>query len=438
MFKSPKSDVLSYPYFEETDGSTTYNLYKVCTVDDNISLKIHKKSGKQWSSLSDFFMDVFLPHGYPNSVSKDYIQYQLWDSIQAFASSITGAISTHAVLKGAGVGDESATPLAATITWLMKDGTSMIGRIAFAWLQGTKLDSDCKKWRLFADIMNDIATFLDLLSAYFQNNFTLIVCLSGLIKSIVGVAGGSTRAALTQHQARKNNMADVSAKDGSQETLVNLLALMCSFIFIPVVTKSFMLTWITYICMTVVHLSANYAAVSSVVMETFNSARFKIYANHHFCRAGTVKNLLSIDDVNKRENVFFSFRLNETIIKLGCSFKDVVGKSYKKLEQILQLYKECNYILFCDVNKTSIVVKVVLAPGATVLTEIEAMYQACCLDHMLHNGSSNVNEDNILYYVTASRDYTKKKFCGFLESTKEKGFNVDVVYFNTNKWRVDW
>ena len=44
-----------------------------------------------------------------------------------------------------------------------------------------------------------------------------------LFQSIVGVAGGSTRAALTQHQARRNNMADVSAKDGSQVCLSFLL-----------------------------------------------------------------------------------------------------------------------------------------------------------------------------------------------------------------------
>ena len=41
-------------------------------------------------------------------------------------------------------------------------------------------------------------------------------------QSIVGVAGGATRAALTQHQARRNNMADVSAKDGSQVQAVSL------------------------------------------------------------------------------------------------------------------------------------------------------------------------------------------------------------------------
>lgn len=40
------------------------------------------------------------------------------------------------------------------------------------------------------------------------------MCLS--LQSIVGVAGGATRAALTVHQARRDNMADISAKDGSQ------------------------------------------------------------------------------------------------------------------------------------------------------------------------------------------------------------------------------
>jgi len=39
---------------------------------------------------------------------------------QAFCSSITGALATMAILKGVGVGDSSATPLAATITWMLK------------------------------------------------------------------------------------------------------------------------------------------------------------------------------------------------------------------------------------------------------------------------------------------------------------------------------
>ncbi|EAW52122.1 chromosome 16 open reading frame 58, isoform CRA_b, partial [Homo sapiens] len=55
-------------------------------------------------------------------------------------------------------------------------------------------------------------------------------------RCIVSVAGGATRAALTVHQARRNNMADVSAKDSSQETLVNLAGLLVSLLMLPLVS----------------------------------------------------------------------------------------------------------------------------------------------------------------------------------------------------------
>lgn len=36
------------------------------------------------------FKNLFLPQGYPDSVSSDYIHYQFWDTIQAFCSTING------------------------------------------------------------------------------------------------------------------------------------------------------------------------------------------------------------------------------------------------------------------------------------------------------------------------------------------------------------
>lgn len=186
------------------------------------------------------------------------------DTCQAFASSIVGTLATQAVLKGAGVGDQSATVLAATLTWIYKDGVGMLGRIAFAWARGTELDADSKKWRLFADVLNDIAFFIDLLAAHFRSLFTLLVCLSSLFRSLVGVAGGATRASLTEHQARRNNLADVSAKDGSQETLVNLTALLVSYLIVPVVSGNQTLIWCLFVLLTAVHLFANFKAVRSL------------------------------------------------------------------------------------------------------------------------------------------------------------------------------
>lgn len=83
--------------------------------------------------------------------------------------------------------------------------------------------------------------------------------------------------------------------------------------------------------MTVLHLTANYFAVKSVIMETFNSARFKIYVQHYFSQGGKLQNLLTVDEVNKKESMFFSIYSGETVIKLGSPLKDVIeGKRQVK------------------------------------------------------------------------------------------------------------
>ena len=42
-------------------------------------------------------------------------------------------------MQGVGVVDETATPLAATLTWLMRHGAGMTGQIVFTWFEGKTL-----------------------------------------------------------------------------------------------------------------------------------------------------------------------------------------------------------------------------------------------------------------------------------------------------------
>lgn len=58
------------------------------------------------------------------------------------------------------------------------------------------------------------------------------------MKAAVGVAGSATRAAVTQHQAIAGNAADVAAKDGSQETAVNLVASIVGILLLTLVHDS--------------------------------------------------------------------------------------------------------------------------------------------------------------------------------------------------------
>lgn len=176
---------------------------------------------------------VLLPQGYPESVSPDYLQYQCWDALQALCSTLTGALATRAVLQAVGVGDSAATVTGATLTWVLRDGVGMVTRIAFAWLQGSRLDCEAKQWRLAADVLNDAALVLELLAPAWPRAGPALLTLAAAAKCIVGVAGGATRAALAVHQARRDNMADVAAKDSSQETLVNGAGLLLALLLLP-------------------------------------------------------------------------------------------------------------------------------------------------------------------------------------------------------------
>lgn len=71
----------------------------------------------------------------------------------------------------------------------------------------------------------------------FEEHSTFILCATTSIKAIVGVAGGATRSALTQHHAIRGNLADVASKDNSQETFVNLIASFIGLYLLSAITK---------------------------------------------------------------------------------------------------------------------------------------------------------------------------------------------------------
>lgn len=380
------------------------------------------------NSFVGVFKSVFLPQGYPESVSKDYLQYQFWDTVQAFSSSLSGTLATQASLKGVGVGNQEATVAAATVTWLLRDGTGMLGRILFAWQKGSKLDSEAKKWRLFADVLNDIAMFMEILAPYFPTFFTLIVCSAGVFKSIVGVAGGATRAALTVHQARRDNMADISAKDGSQETLVNLAGLLVSLILIPLVTDNPVLTLSLFFLFTILHLFANYKAVRSVIMETFNEARLAIVLEQYLRDS----RVLTPQEANKREPVFIEFRKSSQI-KLGVRLQDIV-QSPDELDLALK-QSDMPYLL----GVKNGCVYVCLAPEVPVHDEIRAMCQAIWLSSKLSTQTSRDQQRKGHWeMVQESHKLMDTVFSPFLKGVEAAGWDVKRTLLDWDEWRVEW
>lgn len=83
----------------------------------------------------------------------------------------------------------------------------MLGSLLFAWWGGQRFDANVKRWRLFADVINDVGLTLEMIAPITGPWFLLVACCGCVCKSLCGVAAGSTRAALTAHFARTNNLA---------------------------------------------------------------------------------------------------------------------------------------------------------------------------------------------------------------------------------------
>ncbi|KAF4528577.1 hypothetical protein B566_EDAN015725 [Ephemera danica] len=269
--------------------------------------RAHGKSSPVISWFVDWLRFIFLPQGYPSSVSSDYMTYQLWDTLQAFCSYLSGTLTTKAIMQGVGVGDATATPLAATITWVMRDGTGMIGRIVFASWKGPSLDANCKQWRLAADVLNDLAMTLELSSPLLPDvYFPWALCAATSLKSI----------------ARRGNMADVSAKDGSQETLVNLIASVSGVFMLTLLDSQFS-TWLLFIFLSAIHLFSNYKAVRCLDIPILNNQRFNLLLKSYF--ASDSKYIPNIEVCGFKINLGASAAqcfTSHSTFELACSLSD--------------------------------------------------------------------------------------------------------------------
>jgi Vitamin B6 photo-protection and homoeostasis len=225
--------------------------------------------------------DLFLPIGYPASVNDGYLEYQVYDSIQGLSSYLRGVLCSASVLQAAGVGSTKATALSAAMTWALKDGVSMLGGLVFSYTTSPLFDSYVKEFRLFADLINDVGLALDMLAPYFSS-LLLVSSLAGLCKALCGLSAGATKSSITCHFALEGNMADLNAKEATQETLVSLVGMLVGITLAHQLSKLqdggnhhlvVQVQWTVFLSLTVLHVWANWKGVRLLRLRTLNLPR---------------------------------------------------------------------------------------------------------------------------------------------------------------------
>ncbi|KAF5351124.1 hypothetical protein D9756_008203 [Leucocoprinus leucothites] len=239
--------------------------------------------------IKEFLKKVFLPAGYPKTVTPDYLQYQILNAAQAFCNSLAGLLASRAVLEGIGVGSSSATATQAMLLSVLRDAFGRITTIVGAYYLGTSLVSEAKLYRFLADVLNDIPLILDLLTPVLSTSFfpgasTLGLCTSAALRALCGIVAGGSKTAITLHFATPTtglgDLGDLNAKDSSKETVLALVGMLLGSLIVPFITS----TWATYtflLLLVALHLAINYYAVRGIALRQLNKQRAAIAWLHY-------------------------------------------------------------------------------------------------------------------------------------------------------------
>uniref|UniRef100_A0A2P2II66 Protein root UVB sensitive 1ic-like n=1 Tax=Rhizophora mucronata TaxID=61149 RepID=A0A2P2II66_RHIMU len=333
-------------------------------------------------------MRLLLPDGFPHSVSPDYLDYSLWRGIQGVASQISGVLATQALLYAVGLG-KGAIPTAAAINWVLKDGIGYLSKIMLS-KYGRHFDVHPKGWRLFADLLENAAFGLEMLTPAFPHLFVFIGTIAGFGRSAATLIQAATRSCFYAGFAVQRNFAEVIAKGEAQGMVSKFVGIMLGIALANCIGSSGPLALVSFGVVTWIHMFCNLKSYQSIQLRTLNPYRASLVFSEYL-RSGQVPSIREVNDEEplfpavqfctlsstaKAQSVVLSLETRhaaaeiEQRLQLGSKLSDIVS-SKDDAFALLNLYKDEGYILSESKGKLCVVLK----EGSTPHDMLKALFQ---------------------------------------------------------------
>lgn len=128
--------------------------------------------------------DLFLPTGYPDTLTPDYLEYQLWSLPVHVTGWLANSLATSSMLKAAGIGSSAAGAVAAgaAIKWITKDGIGALGRVLVGGGLARFFDEDPRFWRFWADVVKCFGQALEVATPLYPDMFIVLAGTGNLTK----------------------------------------------------------------------------------------------------------------------------------------------------------------------------------------------------------------------------------------------------------------
>ena len=237
--------------------------------------------------------NLFLPEHYPNSVRGSYSRFVGWNFTQMTFSSALGVLSTQQLLLALGIGSVSTS---AALNWIMKDGIGQLGGVLFAGTVGSRFDGSVKHYRWVSSLVLNLACALEMAAPWFPSHFLLIASLSTTGKNVSYLSASATKAAINLSFCNAHNLADVTAKNGTQTTAAGLIGTALGTgmaYYCPGYTQSL----VAFAVCSAINLFGTWAELKCVTLNQINVQRGDLLFSYFF----ETGKFLSPKEVNEKE-----------------------------------------------------------------------------------------------------------------------------------------
>ncbi|KAJ9526665.1 hypothetical protein QJQ45_017575 [Haematococcus lacustris] len=237
---------------------------------------------------------LFLPDGYPSSVTPDYLPYQLWAAPTHILGSLAHALTTSSLLQAVGVtaGPVATTAASAAIKWITKDGIGALGRFLVGGQLAPEFDRDPRKWRMVGELCTSLGAALEIATAAFPQHFLLLAGSGHFAKALGKSIGKPVFRVIQTHFARANNVGAVAAKEEVWEVVAQLGGYAASLAVLTALDEVMTASGLqgqgagleivgVWALVQSSHIALRYKTLSQLVFPTLNEARARALVAVH-------------------------------------------------------------------------------------------------------------------------------------------------------------
>lgn len=424
--------------------------------DENIDNSSSSSSSSSFTSqFRAQFKRIFLPDGFPNTVSRDYLPWLKWQMLSLFFRDVLEVLSAQSLLVAVGMDvnqANAAAPVAGAAKWVLKDGTGGLATLALGALNTKKFDENPKFFWSTANSLEDVSRAMELLTPLFPSHFLLIAGTATFVRS-AALTGRSSliNGTFMTHFSRNENAGDIRTKLEVQGRWLQIAALPVGIALFRAVTNGLELDFATnslgqemkgvtvgvatYGSMLFAHSFCCYMAAKSLNFETLSRKRALIQAKTFVESNG--KNVLSVEEVSDVEGVWWSKEEKYLkACKLGVAPDVVSGNDWEAFERVREnVFANENFVanVVRDLTRTTkednnntdddIIVACMLTNDAGVRDVLSASLVVSKLMMTM----KQLQQNSVMPLLKDALLFAKANVESFELQLKETGFRVDVI-----------